>query len=131
MEQVMADQEATAVASRWLLVVAGLTGALGVATAAGASHGDARLLGAVSTICLGHGPALLALGLYGLRTRALAIAAVLLAGGTVLFTVDLLWRQFQGGALLPMLAPLSGGALILGWLLLGLSALAWRPAGRR
>lgn len=120
------DFAATARPTRWLLALAGVVGAVGVATAAGASHGDPRLLGSVSAICLAHAPAFLALSLFGLRSRWLMAAAVLLALGTVLFSADLIWRAFRESALLPMLAPLSGGALILGWVVLVVAAAMWR-----
>jgi len=108
--------------TRWLLAIAGLLGAMGVATAAGASHGDPRLLGSVSAICLSHAPALLAISLFGMRDRILSAAAVLLALGAGLFSADLIWRAFVGSAMLPMLAPISGGAMILGWIVLVIAA---------
>jgi uncharacterized membrane protein YgdD (TMEM256/DUF423 family) len=110
--------------SRATLAIGGLVGALGIVTAAAASHGqDARLLGAASSICLAHGPVLVALGLFGLRTRLLTSAAALLVLGTVVFAGDLLVRQFMGAALFPQAAPLGGLAMIGGWLALAIAGI--------
>jgi uncharacterized membrane protein YgdD (TMEM256/DUF423 family) len=114
---------------RLIIAFAALTGAVGVATAAQASHGESRNLGAIATIALAHGPALLALGLAG-RGRALATAAVLLAGGTLLFIADLAWREWMGTALFPGAAPIGGGLMIAGWLAVVVAVLWWRPDGR-
>jgi uncharacterized membrane protein YgdD (TMEM256/DUF423 family) len=99
-----------------LLIAAGLVGAAGVIAAAGASHaGESRNLGAIATVCLAHGPALLALGLVG-KSSVLVASGLVLAIGTVLFAADLCLREWLGHALLPGAAPLAGGAMILGWL---------------
>src|SRR5690606_34978519 len=64
------------------LLVAGLMGVAGVATAAAASHGsDPRLMAGASAMCLAHAPALVALHAAWLSTRAAALAALLLALG--------------------------------------------------
>ena len=55
------------------LLVAGLMGIAGVATAAAASHGsDPRLMAGASAMCLAHAPALVALHAAGpaMRTSA-------------------------------------------------------------
>jgi uncharacterized membrane protein YgdD (TMEM256/DUF423 family) len=105
----------------WLVLVAGLLGAAGVAAAAAASHGgEARSLSAIATIALAHAPALVALGLAG-QGRVQAIAAFVLATGAVLFVGDLGWREQTGSALFALAAPFGGGALILGWLGLAFS----------
>lgn len=102
---------------RIILGLGGVIGGAGVALAAAASHGgDEHLLGAASTICLAHGPALLALGLSGLFSRPLRVAAGLLGLGTLLFAGDLLARHFTGGGLFPGAAPLGGAGMIGGWL---------------
>jgi len=102
--------------ARLAIGFAGLVGTLGVATAAAASHGnDARLLGAASTICLAHAPVLLALGLHGLRSRALLAASLLFTLGLVAFVGDLLVRQAWGQGLFAGAAPLGGMLLIGGW----------------
>ncbi|MGB3027367.1 DUF423 domain-containing protein [Paradevosia shaoguanensis] len=102
---------------RIALGLGGLIGGAGVALAAAASHvGDEHLLGAASTICLAHGPALLALGLHGLPTRVLRVAATLLGVGTLLFVGDLITRYFTGSGLFPGAAPIGGVGLIGGWI---------------
>lgn len=103
-------------AGRIMLVTAGLVGAAGVMAAAGASHsGESRNLAAIATICLAHGPALLALGLMG-RGRVLAAAGFALALGTVVFAGDLGMREWLGRGLFAGAAPLGGGGMMLGWL---------------
>lgn len=112
---------------RALVGCGGLIGALGVAAAAASSHGEAaRNLGAMSTIFLTHGPALLAIGLAG-RGRVLLGAATALASGTALFSGDLAARQWFGHSLFPGAAPLGGGLMILAWL--GIAASALTRAG--
>jgi|SRR5215217_5093809 len=105
-----------------LLVAAGLLGACGVMTAAMASHGeDARNLAAISAMALAHAPALLAVALAG-RGRIISAAALVMAMGCIVFVADLAARQWLGSALFPGAAPLGGGALILGWIGVALSA---------
>lgn len=100
---------------RILLIAAGLVGAAGVVSASAASHGaESRNLVAIAAICLSHGPALLALGLYG-RSRALLVAGGALALGTLVFAADLAMREFTGGGVFPGAAPLGGGVMLLGW----------------
>jgi uncharacterized membrane protein YgdD (TMEM256/DUF423 family) len=100
---------------RVLLAMAGVVGALGVAAAAASSHGDSRNLGAVATICLAHGPALLAVALFGGR-RLLLGAGLVLALGTVVFVADLAMREYAGQALFTGAAPIGGALMMLGWL---------------
>ena len=98
-----------------LLGIAGLIGAGGVMAAAAASHaGESRNLAAIATICLAHGPALLALGLLG-QGRLLRLASLVLAIGTLVFAGDLLVREMLGHGLFPGAAPLGGAGMILGW----------------
>lgn len=106
---------------RLTLAAAGLIGAVGVMAAAAASHEGSRNLGAIATIALSHGPALLALALMG-RGRVLNLAAAFLVGGTLMFAADLVVREWQGHGLFPGAAPLGGAAMIGGWLLIGLGA---------
>lgn len=106
---------------RLIIAAGGIAGAVGVMAAAAASHGESRNLSAIATICLAHGPALLALGL----TRAgklFWLSAILLAVGTTLFAADLGVREWLGHGLFPGAAPLGGGGMILGWLSLVLAA---------
>ena len=111
---------------RLVLALAGVIGAAGVMAAAAASHGgEARNLGAVATIGLAHGPALLALGLAG-RGRVLGLAAALLGAGTLIFIGDLGMREWLGQGLFPGAAPLGGAGMIGGWLAIVVAALPWR-----
>lgn len=99
----------------FLLVVAGLVGAVGVAAAAGSSHmAESRNLAGIAAICLSHGPALLALGLFA-NSRMLLIAGWVLAAGTLVFVGDLGLREWVGSGLFPGAAPLGGGGMLLGW----------------
>lgn len=103
---------------RLLLICAGLVGAVGVASAAAASHlAEARNMIALAAICLSHGPALLAIGLSG-QARPVRMAGTLMAFGTIIFAADLAARQWGGHALFPGAAPLGGGAMIMAWLAL-------------
>jgi uncharacterized membrane protein YgdD (TMEM256/DUF423 family) len=100
---------------RVLVGVAGLLGAIGVATAAMASHGeDVRNLAAISAMALAHAPVLLVLGLVG-RRRVLSIAGLVLGAGCVIFVSDLAMRHWGGIPLFPGAAPVGGGGMILGW----------------
>jgi uncharacterized membrane protein YgdD (TMEM256/DUF423 family) len=109
---------------RSLVALAGLLGAAGVATAAGASHGEAgRLLGSIATIALAHAPVLLVLGLLSPKGRVLRSAALVLAAGTLLFVLDLATRQWLGQGLFTGAAPIGGGLMILGWFGIALAAL--------
>lgn len=104
------------ITARLLIVAAGLAGAVGVMAAATASHaGESRNLAAIATVCLAHGPALLALGLLG-RGQILRTAGLVLAAGTLLFAADLGVREWLGHGLFPGAAPLGGVAMMLGWL---------------
>ena len=109
---------------RILVVIAGLLGAMGVASAAGASHGEeGRLLGSIATIALAHAPALLVLGLVSPPGRWIRLAAVVMTVGTLLFIGDLSTRQWLGQGLFPGAAPMGGGLMMLGWLGVGAAAL--------
>ncbi|MGV3492041.1 MAG: DUF423 domain-containing protein [Devosia sp.] len=106
----------TTLPARLLIVAAGIAGALGVAAAARASHlGDDNLAIAAHFLLL-HAPVLIGLSL--LATSRLAVAAgTVLTLGLAIFAGDLAMRSFTGAALFPMAAPIGGGGLILGWLL--------------
>ena len=118
--------EGSTAASRAVVALAGVVGAVGVMAAAAASHaGEGRNIPAIATICLAHAPALLALGLAG-RGRILAIAALALALGTLVFVGDLGVREWLGHGLFPGAAPLGGGVMIIGWLLMVVGAIVRR-----
>src|SRR5690606_5150718 len=98
--------------------------AAGVASAAGASHGEAgRLLGSISTIALAHAPVLLVLGLLSPKGRMLRGAAPVPAAGTLPFRPDLAARQWLGQGLFAGAAPIGGGLMVLGWLGVAAAAL--------
>ena len=115
---------------RVILAAAGIFGAMGVAAAAAGSHEGSRNLSAIASICLAHGPALLALALAG-KGRALGLAAGVLAASTAVFTSDLLMREWLGHGLFPGAAPLGGAGMVAGWLLIGLGALLGASGGWR
>src|SRR5438445_5614878 len=103
---------------RFMLAVAGVLGATGIAAAAGASHGgDAPILGALALIALSQAPAILALALVGNHTRLGKASTTLIAFGAVVFAADLASRHFLGNRLFPLSAPLGGLAMIAGWLM--------------
>jgi len=109
-------------AARLIVVAAGLIGAGGIMAAAGAAHGGGGNLQPIAMVCLAHGPALLALGLAA-RGRLFALAGLLLVLGTAVFSADLLSRQANGSALVPMLAPVGGLLMIAGWITIIVAAL--------
>ncbi len=105
------------------LFVAGLMGLTGVVSAAAASHGDdPRLLAGISAMCLAHAPALVALYAAWPHFRMAAVAALLIAAGTALFSADLAMRHVAGHGLFPMSAPLGGTTIMAGWLAVSLGA---------
>lgn len=109
--------------NRVILAGAGVIGALGVISAAAASHGGgSRNLAAIAAICLAHGPTLLALGLAE-RKGLFSIAALLLGLGTVIFAGDLGLREWLGHGAFPGAAPLGGVGMIGGWLVVVVAAL--------
>ncbi len=105
--------------SRLTIVAAGILGAVGVAAAAGATHlGDTRILGALALIALTQAPAVLVLALLAGRHWSTRIATLLIGGGALVFSADLVALHFLGASPLPFLAPVGGSAMILGWLAL-------------
>lgn len=112
-------------ASRLLLVAAGLCGALGVAAAARASHAADDNLGIAANFLLLHAPVLIGLSLMAVNRVAVATGVVLLIG-LLLFAGDLAARSLLGGPLFAMAAPLGGGGLIVGWLMVAAAGLAGR-----
>lgn len=111
-----------------IALLAGLSGALGVALSALASHAYAGTsLSVAASMLLIHAPAFLAAAAairVGVLNRKMGFAgAFLLAAGLALFAGDLVMRAVQGVALFPMAAPTGGFGLIGGWLVLGLAGL--------
>jgi uncharacterized membrane protein YgdD (TMEM256/DUF423 family) len=112
---------------RLLIVLAALSGLLGVGLSAAAAHVTGGNLATAAQFLLFHAPALLALVALvaaGLLHPTLAqVAGYMMVLGLVLFCGDLSRRAFSGAPLAPMAAPTGGILLMLGWLLVGLSAL--------
>ncbi len=109
-------------ASRPLLAAAGLSGAAGVALAAAASHAGIANLAIAATFLQLHAPALLVIGLVAGRPL-LRVSGYVLIAGLLLFIGDLIMRAQFASPLFPFAAPLGGGLLIAGWLLVVASAL--------
>ncbi|RWM26837.1 DUF423 domain-containing protein [Mesorhizobium sp.] len=107
-----------------LVLVGGLVGAAGVALSAAAAHRGGAFTGTAASFLLMHAPVFLAIGLIG-GNRSLRIASLVLLVGLLLFSGDLLARDFLGSRLFPMSAPIGGTLLIAGWLAIAVSAL-WR-----
>lgn len=113
---------------RVTIFLAGLMGLFGVASAAAASHGaDPRLLGGASAMCLAHAPALIGLYAAWPNLRTAGWAALLISVGTTVFAADLTLRHFASHGLFPMLAPIGGSLMMLGWLVIAAGA-AFRPS---
>ncbi len=117
--------------ARLWIVLAGIAGASAVAMAASASHGMADRLtpAALATLRTGvqmhgwHALALFGVGLWAPAGGRLAHAAgCAFAVGLVLFC-GAVYSLALGGPNFTVFAPFGGTLLILGWLLLGVSAL--------
>ena len=114
-------------AARVLIALASLSGLLGVGLSAAAAHVTGGNLATAAQFLLFHAPALLALvalmAAGALNPLLGQIAGYVLVLGLILFCGDLSRRAFSGVALFPRAAPMGGIALMLGWLLVGISAL--------
>lgn len=116
---------------RGWIALGGLAGLLAVAAAAGAAHlpveaGEARAVASAVQMQGWHALALLGCGLWGSRGGGLTHAAgAAFALGTLLFC-GTVYAGALGGPHLGVLAPVGGSLLMLGWALLGLSALRRR-----
>lgn len=108
--------------NRLFLAVGGLCGAAGVGLSALGSHSGGGNSAIAGSFLIMHAAALLGIAALPSR-RLLGIAGIVLAVGLILFAGDLVARERLGGALFPMAAPIGGGGLILGWLLVAASAL--------
>ena len=106
--------------NRPMMTLAALAGGLGVAAAARGQHMSEADLGIAANMLLVHAPVLLFVSLIGRRLTQ--IAGYVLVVGLVLFAGDLAMRAEFGHALFSLAAPLGGGALIIGWLVLAMSA---------
>ena len=108
---------------RIVIVIAALLGAAGVAAAAAAAHiGNDPLLSPLALIALTHAAALIGLT-SAATTRFTRIATAVIAAGAVIFCGELGFHYLTGSAALTPIAPIGGGALILGWLGLAVGAL--------
>ena len=112
---------------RFLVLLAGLMGAAGVAAAAAGVHVDAdpALATAASFLMLGAAAIVGASALAAARGPGWSFATVgggIIAAGTLLFSTALITRVLWGMPIFPMAAPMGGTILILGWLVLGLAA---------
>lgn len=112
---------------RILLFVGALFGATGVALSAVNAHLGGANIGTAASFLLTHAPALLAIGLLGGRygDGLIRSGGVLLFFGPLLFSGDLLVREFVGERLFPMAAPSGGTLTILGWIVVAIGAI-WR-----
>lgn len=110
--------------NRFLIAVAGLAGAAGVALSAAAAHTAGAHTGTAASFLLVHAPALLAASFVD--SRPLRGAALVLLAGLVLFCGDLLARDALDGRLFPFAAPTGGTLMIAGWLLVAASAFTAR-----
>lgn len=117
----MAEQSTNGI-GRILALAGGLSGAAGVALSAAAAHQGGAFVGTAANFLLMHAPVFLAIGLLG-ASRVLRWAGLILLIGLLLFCGDLLARDFLGGRLFPMSAPIGGTLLIGGWLAIAASAL--------
>ncbi len=106
--------------------LAGLCGALGIASYAGAAHAGESHLGTIAPLLLAHAPALLFLSLIAATNRVAQIGGIILVAGLALFCGDLFMRDVTGNRLFPFAAPTGGSLMILGWLCLGVAS--WFPA---
>lgn len=106
---------------RIFILAGGLFGAVGVALSAMAAHMAGGNVGTVASFALAHAPVFLAIGLFG-RSKVLQSGGVILIAGLLIFSADLLMRQFYGARLFPMSAPFGGTAMIAGWLVIAASA---------
>jgi len=116
---------------RGWVTLGALIGLLAVAAAAGAAHlaadpGQSRAIASAVQMQGWHALALLACGLWGARGGRLTHAAGAAFGlGTLLFC-GTVYAGALGGPHIGALAPVGGSLLMLGWALLGISALRRR-----
>lgn len=114
-------------ATRALIVLAALSGVLGVGISAAAAHITGGNLTTAAQFLLFHAPALLALAALmtagAIHPLLGPIAGYVLVLGLVLFCGDLSRRAFASLPLFPRAAPTGGILLMIGWVLVGIAAL--------
>jgi uncharacterized membrane protein YgdD (TMEM256/DUF423 family) len=99
-------------------ILGALSGAASIAAYAASAHGGSAHLATVAPLLLGHAPALLALALIAPGRLMAKLGGWVILLGLVLFTGDLLTRDFSGGdRLFPYAAPTGGTLMILGWII--------------
>lgn len=110
--------------SAGLVSTGGVLGAAGVAVSAAASHAGGGSLGQTAgDFLLLHAAAVLALAALVrslARPTVLALAAAMLAVGVILFAGDLVASGFWGWRPFPPAAPIGGGLLLVGWVLVAI-----------
>lgn len=109
-------------ADRVFLALGGLCGAFGVALSAAAAHSGGANVGTVANFLMFHAPAFIALSIVP-RGTFMALACWVLFAGLATFCGDLIAREYIGTRLFPFAAPIGGTGLIMGWLLVAISAL--------
>jgi uncharacterized membrane protein YgdD (TMEM256/DUF423 family) len=108
-------------AQRFLVVLAALMGAAGVALAAAGAHSDGgEFVRTASLFLILHAGALIAICAHRAGPWP-TIAGLALAAGAILFAADLSMRAFLGARLFPYAAPIGGSLMILAWLALALA----------
>lgn len=113
---------------RWWVALGALAGVLAVAAAAGGAHlaidGDrARALASAVQMNGWHALALVGCGIWGARGgRLVHLAGAAFALGLLLFC-GTIYAWALGGRLIGPLAPIGGTSFMLGWALLGVSAI--------
>jgi uncharacterized membrane protein YgdD (TMEM256/DUF423 family) len=114
-------------AARGLIILAALSGVLGVGLSAAAAHIMGGSLATAAQFLLFHAPALLALAALvavgAIHPLLGPIAGYVLVLGLVLFCGDLSRRAFAEVPLFPRAAPLGGILLMIGWVLVAVAAL--------
>ena len=117
-------------ATRILIVLASLSGLLGVGLSAAAAHIAGGNLTTAAQFLLFHAPALLAIvaliAVGAVNPMLGQIAGYVMVLGLVLFCGDLSRRALSGVALFPRAAPAGGILLMLGWVLVAVSGLTDR-----
>lgn len=101
---------------RIFITIAGLFGAAGVGLAAAGSHMADSNFSTAAQFLLIHAAVLIGLGALPARRLSWATGLVL-ALGVALFAGDLVMKSSTGNSLFPMAAPIGGGTMILGWVL--------------
>lgn len=115
--------------ARALIAIAALMGAAGVIAAAASAHGTpAPLLDKAALFFMLNAAATIGICAVGLhatvRSSWLFFAASVLLFGSILFGADLSMRSLTGARLFPFAAPIGGTAMILGWVLAAVAAIA-------